>query len=283
MKRMAEAKQKYDDIPIPEELSKRVMLEIKKAEKKHNKRGLFMKKITAAAAAVAILFIVGINSSKTFAQEISNIPVIGSIARIVTFRSYETKTEDTDISVDIPSIELISEELNGLEKGVNEEIYAFCKQYADEALLRAEQYKKAFLETGGTEEEWAKHDIKIKVWYEVKTLTDEYLSLVIMGNDSWNHANNEARYYSFDIKAGKWLTLKEIFGDSYKQSVEENIRYQIKQKEEETGMEFWDEQWNGVDESTKFYVNSNGNPVIIFEKYEIAPGTAGSQEFEIIK
>ncbi len=283
MKRMAEAKQKYDDIPIPEELSKRVMLEIKKAEKKHNKRGLFMKKITAAAAAVAILFIVGINSSKTFAQEISNIPVIGSIARIVTFRSYETKTEDTDISVDIPSIELISEELNGLEKGVNEEIYAFCKQYADEALLRAEQYKKAFLETGGTEEEWAKHDIKIKVWYEVKTLTDEYLSLVIMGNDSWNHANNEARYYSFDIKAGKWLTLKEIFGDSYKQSVEENIRYQIKQKEEETGMEFWDEQWNGVDESTKFYINSNGNPVIIFEKYEIAPGTAGSQEFEIIK
>ena len=34
MKRMAEAKQKYDNIPIPEELSKRVMLEIKKAEKK---------------------------------------------------------------------------------------------------------------------------------------------------------------------------------------------------------------------------------------------------------
>ena len=106
MKRMAEAKQKYDNIPIPEELSKRVMLEIKKAEKKHNKRGLFMKKITAATT-VAILFIVGINSSKTFVQEISNIPIIGSIARIVTFRSYETKTEDTDISVDIPSIELI--------------------------------------------------------------------------------------------------------------------------------------------------------------------------------
>ncbi len=33
MKRMAEAKQKYDNIPIPEELSKRIMLEIKKAEK----------------------------------------------------------------------------------------------------------------------------------------------------------------------------------------------------------------------------------------------------------
>ncbi len=282
MKRMAEAKQKYDNIPIPEELSKRVMLEIKKAEKKHNKRGLFMKKITAATT-VAILFIVGINSSKTFVQEISNIPIIGSIARIVTFRSYETKTEDTDISVDIPSIELISEELNGLEKGVNEKIYAFCKQYADEALLRAEQYKKAFLETGGTEEEWAKHDIKIKVWYEVKTLTDEYLSLVIMGNESWNSANNQAKYYSFDIKEGKWLTLKEIFGDNYIQFVEENIRYQIKQKEEETGMEFWDEQWNGVDENTKFYINSNGNPVIIFEKYEIAPGAAGSQEFEIVK
>ena len=34
MKRMEKAKQKYEDIPIPNELSERIMLEVEKAEKK---------------------------------------------------------------------------------------------------------------------------------------------------------------------------------------------------------------------------------------------------------
>jgi len=34
---------------------------------------------------------------------------------------------------------------------------------------------------------------------------------------------------------------------------------------------------------TYLYINENGNPVIVFEKYEIAPGAAGAVEFEIQK
>ena len=34
-------------------------------------------------------------------------------------------------------------------------------------------------------------------------------------------------------------------------------------------------------ENTKFYIGANGNPVIVFDKYEIAPGAFGIQEFEI--
>lgn len=293
MKRMEKAKQKYEEIFIPDELSERVMLEVEKAEKEYNRkstkirRDLFMKKgaaaVMAAAAAAIILFTIGVNTNEAFAKEVSDIPVLGSMARILTFRSYETQTEDLKISVDIPSIELISEELNGLEKDVNEEIYEFCTQYADEAVKKAEEYRKAFLDTGGTEEEWAEHNITIKVWYEVKSQTEEYLSLVIMGADNWSSANSEARYYNFDMKAGKWITLKDILGDDSMQSAEQDIRYQIKQREEETGMDYFDDEWKGLDENTKFYVNDIGNPVIVFERYEIAPGALGQQEFEIVK
>lgn len=293
MKRMEKAKQKYEEIFIPDELSERVMLEVEKAEKEYNRkstkirRDLFMKKgaaaVMAAAAAAIILFTIGVNTNEAFAKEVSDIPVLGSMARILTFRSYETQTEDLKISVDIPSIELISEELNGLEKDVNEEIYEFCTQYADEAVKKAEEYRKAFLDTGGTEEEWAEHNITIKVWYEVKSQTEEYLSLVIMGADNWSSANSEARYYNFDMKAGKWITLKDILGDDSMQSAEQDIRNQIKQREEETGMDYFDDEWKGLDENTKFYVNNIGNPVIVFERYEIAPGAVGQQEFEIVK
>ena len=48
-------------------------------------------------------------------------------------------------------------------------------------------------------------------------------------------------------------------------------------------MDFWSEEWKGLDENTKFYMNDSGNPVVVFEKYEIAPGAAGPQEFEIIR
>lgn len=112
--------------------------------------------------------------------------------------------------MDVPGIEMISQEIKGMEKEVNREIYSFCRQYADEALAGAEEYRQAFLATGGTEEEWLEHNISIKVWYEVKTLTDKYLSLVVMGSTNWNNAQNEAKYYTFDVDAGRWITLTDL-------------------------------------------------------------------------
>lgn len=287
MKRLEEARRKYDNIPIPEELSERVMMEVKKAEMMHSKkvikikRNTYMKRVAAAAAAVAVLFTAGVNTSEAFAKGISDIPVLGALAEVVTFRSYETKTEDLEVSVEIPSIEMISEEFKGLEKEVNEEIYSFCKQYAKEAEERAEEYKQAFLETGGTKEEWIKHHITIKVWYEIKAQTDQYLSLAVMGTENWSNAYSQTKYYNFDLKAGKWITLKDILGDQYAQIAEQSIRSQVTKREKETGMEFWMDDWKGVDADTSFYMDSDGVPVIVLDQYEIAPGAAGQQEFRI--
>ena len=47
------------------------------------------------------------------------------------------------------------------------------------------------------------------------------------------------------------------------------------------GIEYRTEGWQGVDEDTKFYLNQDQNPVIVLEKYEVAPGAAGQLEFEI--
>ena len=38
-----------------------------------------------------------------------------------------------------------------------------------------------------------------------------------------------------------------------------------------------------VDETTSFYINEAGNPVVVFPEYTIAPGAMGVQEFEISK
>ena len=84
--------------------------------------------------------------------------MIGGFARVLTFRSYETEKDDTAVSVEIPTIEMLAEDTGIMVDGINHEILARCDQYANEALLRAEEYRTAYLETGGTPEEWAKHN-----------------------------------------------------------------------------------------------------------------------------
>lgn len=41
------------------------------------------------------------------------------------------------------------------------------------------------------------------------------------------------------------------------------------------------EEFKGIEEDQGFYINEKGNPVIVFDKYEIAPGSMGMQAFEI--
>ena len=280
MDRMTEAKRKYQSIPIPQELSERVKLEVERAEKKR-RFSLMKRRIVSAAAAVAVLFVAGLNTSEVFAGEMNDIPVIGTLARIFTIRSYETETEELKISVDIPSVAMIAEDLQGLEKEINEDIYAFCEQYAKEAEGRAKEYRQAFLDTGGTQEEWAEHEISIKVWYEVKAQTARYLSLTVKGAESWTSAYSEERYYNLDMETGKWVTLRDILGDDYAQIVRCSILDQIEQKRIEDEVEYWPDKWKGIDDETKFYINQEHNPVVVLEKYEIAPGSEGQLTFEI--
>lgn len=279
---MEKAKKKYDETEIPDELAERIQMEIKRQDSKRRKAvfwNLGFRKGLAAAAAAVVLFTIGLNTSTVFAETVGNLPVIGAVARVLTFRSYETEDEDLKISVEIPSIEMISEDFSDLEKSVNEEILRLCEQYAQEARTRAEEYRKAFLDTGGTEEEWAAHNIEIRVWYEVKSQTENYLSLAIIGTENWNNANNQIRYYNFDLKKGTLATLADVLGENYKQIADDAIRSQMEERKADGAVYFDD--FEGINEDTPFYINESGNPVIVFEAYEIAPGSEGQQEFEI--
>ena len=279
---MEKAKKKYDETEIPDELAERIQMEIKRQDSKRRKAvfwNLGFRRGLAAAAAAVVLFTTGLNTSPVFAETVGNLPVIGAVARVLTFRSYETEDEDLKISVEIPSIEMISEDFSDLEKSVNEEILRLCEQYAQEARTRAEEYRKAFLDTGGTEEEWAAHNIEIRVWYEVKSQTENYLSLAIIGTENWNNANNQIRYYNFDLKKGTLATLADVLGENYKQIADDAIRSQMEERKADGAVYFDD--FEGINEDTPFYINESGNPVIVFEAYEIAPGSEGQQEFEI--
>lgn len=237
----------------------------------------------AAAAAVCILFTAALNTSPVFAKEAGQLPVIGGLARILTFRSYETEKDNIAVSVEIPTIEMIAEDTGITVDEINREILDRCNQYADDAVLRAEEYRTAFLETGGTQEEWAEHNIKITVDYEIKQHNNDYLSFVVRGTENWTSAYSESKYYNLDLRTGEMVTLKDMLGSDYLELANESIKEQIAERQK-AGEKFFTEEeggFAGISEDAKFYINENNRPVIVFEKYEITPGSLGEIEFEI--
>ena len=285
-------KKRYDQITIPEELDFRIQQEIQRSRKlqeekrEAGRRRRFKRAIRiaeAAAAAVCILFIGALNTSPAFAKEAGKLPVIGGLARILTFRSYETEKGGISSSVEIPTIEIITEDTGISVDEINEEILARCSQYADEAALRAEEYRDAYLKTGGTQEEWEKHNIKITVDYEIKQQNADYLSFVVRGNENWTNANSESKYYNLDLKTGEMVTLQDMLGSGYVELANKSIKEQIAERKESGEVFFTEEEggFSGITEDAKFYINENNRPVIVFEKYEIAPGSSGEIEFEI--
>lgn len=240
MSRLEKMKERYDEIVIPKELNGRIQQEIIKSrrqqteKKSAGQRDRFKKVIhsmEAAAAAVYIFFTVALNTSPVFAKEAAQLPVIGGLARILTFRSYETEKDDIAVSVKIPTIEMIAEDTGITVDAINQEILNRCNQYADDALLRAEEYRTAFLETGGTTEEWAEHKIKITVGYEIKQQNSDYLSFVVRGTENWTSAYSESKYYNLDLNTGKFVTLEDMLGSDYVELVNNNIREQIAERQ----------------------------------------------------
>lgn len=281
-----------------------------------------VKIIGAAAAAVCIFFTGLVNGSTAFAASMENIPVIGRIAELVNFRSYSEETEDYKVSASIPAVVKEEDGTNGEDtakgennaKGednltgegieadqegageavkksseeriadLNREIEKRCEQYTEEAKQRAEEYHQAFLETGGTEEEWKEHDIGITVDYEVKCENEKYLSFVVYGTENWVSAYATAYYYNLDSNTLQDVTLEDLFGPRYVELINEQIKTQMKERVAKGDESFFGPEMGGfesISDETNFYINEDGKVVITFEKYEIAPGYMGIVEFEI--
>jgi hypothetical protein len=293
MNQLDDAKKRYDETPIPEELNGRILgaieqFEGKKAGSSQNNIRIGKRKYykwgLGTAAAFFLTFTAALNINTAFAEEVHQLPVVGAIARILTVSSYKKTVGDEKISVEVPGVEFIQNDTHGLSKQINEEIQEICSKYADESLERAQDYKQAFLDTGGTEAEWAEHKIEIKVWYEIKAQSDDYLSFVVRGTESWTSAYSQEKYYNIDLKSGKLLSLGDVLGEDYINKANESINSQIEEKSKEIGIPFFTPEEGGfesISDETKFYMKDNGNPVVVFDKYEIAPGAAGAVEFEI--
>lgn len=281
MKEFDQAKKDYENIPIPEDLNDRVQAGIRQgqaARRRASRRPLY-RTIGACAACLAVL-VGALNVSSTFAAAAADVPVLGGLFQVLTVRSYDSVRGGIDYNVSVPKVESSSD----LADRINAEI----QERVDAQLAKAQQdwdeYKDAFFATGGTEEQWGDRQMDVVIDYEIKSQTDTTVSFVVNFGEGWVTANQQRLCYNLDLENDRDITLADVLGENWVEICNNAINAQI-QAAEEDGLFFPADQggFTTVDETTSFYINENGDPVLVFPEYSIAAGAAGILEFPVTK
>lgn len=267
----------YDNIQIPQELSHVVEDAISCGTgKRHRPWKAVAVCVPATIAACLVLLL---NLSPSFASGACSLPVVGDVCRIFVFREYHTQDEIKYIDAVIPQIENTGK--TQLEQRVNLYIQQLIQNCLDESEARAKEYYDAFVATGGDPADF--HPIGITVDYEVTYLTSQYVSLHICHYETAIAAYQTDYYYTLDLESEKVLTLKDWFGSDYKQIVADGIRAALEAWPPENQWALWTDinLEDLITEQRNFYLNEDGQAVVVFDKYELACGAAGRPEFVI--
>lgn len=146
-----------------------------------------------------------------------------------------------------------------------------------------EEYKDAYLATGGTEEDYKEpsHQVGIKF----VDGTDQYFSVDVYGYMAVGSSNSEDHYFTFDKETGNTVTLEDIYGDDYATFIKNRI-VEIATEQELVDPDNYDYFQDAFDSleitnDTNFYINSDNQLVIVLPKYSVEPGSFGSPEFII--
>ena len=279
MKEFKEAKQAYDNVPVPAELDQRGRAGIRQGKARRARQAWGKRLGTLAACFVVVVG--ALNVSPTMASAAADIPVLGGLFRVLTVRSYETEKDQVHYQVEVPEVASdtdIAQRVNAeIQKRVDEHVAEMEEMWAD--------YREAFISTGGTEEEWAQRSMDVNVAYDIKSQTDTTVSFVVDLSQCSYNASQTQYYYNLDLANDRDITLRGLLGDDWVNICNTSVRAQIDASVDADGFTYFFTPEEGgfttVDEATSFYIREDGVPVVVFPKYAIAAGAAGIVEFAI--
>ena len=246
-------------------------------EKKPVKKQIRILPRIAASAACFVFIILFLlpNVSVTYAQALEQLPVIGDLVRVVTIRNYYYDDNHWKMDINIPQIESEdSKSVDYINKDVSELTTALINRFYED------------LEINGN-----KGYGSLNVDYEVVTNTDSWFTLKLTVCQTAASSNTYFKFYHIDKNQGKIVELGDLFNtDKFSDSLVAEIKKQMQeQMANDENISYWinnsgiGEDFAAVSADQNFYWNENGDLVIIFDKYEVGPGSMGTPEFVIDK
>lgn len=278
-RKLEQLKQEYIDVEIPEELDFLVRMSIKQG-RKNMKRKNNIKKIKIVSASVAasvVLLTAGVNSSPVLADTLLKVPVVGGIAKVLTFKEYKLNENNYNADIKVPEIQGL--ENKELQNSLNEKYLNESKELYDQ-----------FMEDMNELEKLGGGHLGVDNGYIIKTDTDKLLSIGRFVVNTAGSSSTTFRYDTIDKEKQILITLPSLFKDeTYIDIISDNIKDQMKEemKSDENKI-YWVEgeesvidPFEKISNEQSFYINLEGKLVISFDKYEVAPGYMGTPEFII--
>lgn len=272
--RLKKLEQQYKDVPIPKNLDLIVETSLKQRPKRRAPKW-----ILGAVAATAI-FTAGLNINPAMAKNLIGVPLLGDVVSVLTFVSYEVEEDTYSANIAVPKI-----------AGKSEEIAALNEKYAAEGKALFEQFEK--------DVDWMNSNegghLGVDSGYIVATDTEQILSIGRYVVEMVGSSSTVMKYDTIDKQKEIVITLPSLFkDDAYVEKISTYIADQMRQEMKATNQDkmYWVSGAGLEDESlvdlfTKikadqnFYITEQGKLVIVFDKYEVAPGYMGVVEFEI--
>ena len=273
---MNKFRNEYENIEIPDELEFLVRTTIKEQEKKMKRKNIINKSVIAAAVA-GVVFVGSINLSSEISYALSEVPVLGSIVRVLTFKTFELKDNNFDAQLKTPAIEGLDSKLEAM---LNEKYLDENQKLYDDFMKEIDELKKADMEEA---------HMGIASRYEVKTDTDKLLVIGRYVVNTVGSSSTTIQYDTIDKQNKLLITLPSLFKDeAYIDIISENIKAQMKEQMKDENNVYWledemmgDENFSKIDKNQSFYITKDNQLVIAFDKYEVAPGYMGNPEFII--
>lgn len=304
-------KEEYENMTIPEAGRERLQAGIDRArmEKKRAERARRRSAWTSAVAAVIVLIALP-NTNVQIAHAMENIPVLGGFFRLVTVRQYNYSDENHDAEIELAQITYgedgegtpVGEVAVGAAAPDNADVgnaegagqEAGVAKLSEEGVQAVNQDMEATVEElirqfEDTLSEEGYHGLHVS--QEVVTDNAQYytVKLSVLETEASGYEHNQ--FYTVDKQTGNVVTLADLFaeGSDYISVISENIKTQMREQMEadEGVIYFLDDEdmpefnFQSITAQTNFYFNENGELVIAFDEYEVAPGYMGAPEFVI--
>ncbi len=292
---MNDLKRDYEAIAVPEDLESRIRLSMqqesgaaadgrgeKTAADRSNIRRFHAASVAkwAGIAAAFALALTGVlaNGTASTSYAVSHVPVIGNIAKVMTFRSFSDTTNDMSASVDTP---VVADE-NGSTDGKAASVNADIQSYADKVI---DDYKALVAETSGQ----AKDSVEVTS----KTLTDnaDFLILGLSTTETAADSAESMKTYCIQKSTGDVLSLSDMFaeGTDWDAALTAEVQKQMRERmaaDPDNTIYFIDsdmpeDDFTGLSDDQNFYINSDGDLVLVFDEGAVAPMYMGVQEFVI--
>ncbi len=209
---------------------------------------------------LSIVFLI----SNVNAQNINRLPFLGSIVNVDNIKTI-FQSGNNELDMNIPKIKYNE----GIDDTLNEEIKSYIEKIV-------ESFFKDYND---------KNHHYTKIDYEIIADNEEWFTLKLDVTDIMASSDNYFKFYHIDKFNNEIINFANLFQyHGYKEAIINDIDKQmIDRMKENKSLTYWINNNDPlkISDDQNFYFNKQGNLVIVFREYEVAPGSMGPQEFII--